>query len=80
MVSLLVGFAAFILGVILLVIAWHPFLTVLAGIIPAMLIIGGIIAIYGGGTALKDKLEADKEGEIEKRVAEETKKTAKKKK
>ena len=45
-----------------------------------MLIIGGIIAIYGGGTALKDKLDAEKEEEIERRVAAETKKPTKKKK
>lgn len=78
MVSLIGGFVAFILGVILLVIGWHPFLTVLAGTIPILLVIGGIIAIYGGGTALKDKLEAEKEEEIEKRAAEKAKKVEKK--
>jgi hypothetical protein len=78
MVSLIGGFVAFILGVIWLVIAWDSFLIVLAGTIPIILIIGGIIAIYGGGTALKDKLEVEKEEEIEKRVAEKAKKTEKK--
>jgi len=54
MKTLVGGAIAVILGVIGIV-AWFPqFLTVLAGTIPAMLLLGGALAIYLGVDELKD--------------------------
>jgi hypothetical protein len=79
MVSLIGGLVALFLGIVGLAVWWGYFLTVLKGAIPILLFIGGIIAIYGGGTAIKDKMEAGKE-EIEKKISEKTKKEEKKNK
>ena len=54
MKTLVGGAIAVILGVIGIV-AWFPqFLTVLAGTIPVMLLLGGALAIYLGVDELKD--------------------------
>ena len=54
MKTLIGGAIAVILGVIGIV-AWFPqFLTVLAGTIPVMLLLGGALAIYLGVDELKD--------------------------
>ena len=63
MKTLIGGAIAVILGVIGIV-AWFPqFLTVLAGTIPVMLLLGGALAIYLGVDELKDTWKERKEGE-----------------
>ena len=72
--TLIGGAIAAILGCIGIV-AWFPqFLTVVAGTIPVMLLIGGALAIYLGVDELKDtwtseeteKADADSTEEVEK--------------
>ena len=60
MAALLGGLAALILGVIGIIIWWAYFLKALAAGIPALLILGGALAIYLGIEELKDKRSADK--------------------
>ena len=50
------GIVAAVLGVILLLIWWGPFLQLLAGALPIMLLFGGAIAAYLGFDEVKDKL------------------------
>ena len=54
MKTLIGGAIAAALGLIGLVIWWGQFLMVLAGIIPAMLLLGGALAVYLGFDELKD--------------------------
>ncbi|MGW8300795.1 MAG: hypothetical protein ACWGNO_01940 [Desulfobacterales bacterium] len=54
MKTLIGGAIAAALGLVGLVIWWGQFLMVLAGIIPAMLLLGGALAIYLGFDELKD--------------------------
>ncbi|UCG11259.1 MAG: hypothetical protein JSU72_11950 [Deltaproteobacteria bacterium] len=50
------GIVAAVLGIILLLIWWVPFLQLLAGAVPVMLFLGGAIAAYLGFDEVKDKL------------------------
>ena len=50
------GIVAAVLGVILLLIWWVPFLQLVAGALPLTLLFGGIIAAYLGFDEVKDKL------------------------
>lgn len=59
MKTLIGGAVAAGLGLIGLVIWWGEFLMVLAGIIPAMLLLGGALAIYLGFDELKDTWKPD---------------------
>jgi hypothetical protein len=59
MKTLIGGAIAAGLGLIGLVIWWGEFLMVLAGIIPAMLLLGGALAIYLGFDELKDTWKSD---------------------
>lgn len=59
MKTLIGGAIAAALGLIGLVIWWGQFLMVLAGIIPAMLLLGGALAIYLGFDELKDTWKDD---------------------
>ena len=59
MKTLIGGAIAAALGLIGLVIWWGQFLMVLAGIIPAMLLLGGALAIYLGFDELKDTWKED---------------------
>ncbi|MGD8520183.1 MAG: hypothetical protein PVF56_03480 [Desulfobacterales bacterium] len=54
MKTLIGGAIAFVLGVIGIVAWWKPFLTVLAGSLPVMFLLGGALAIYLGFDELKD--------------------------
>ena len=54
MKTLIGGAIAAALGLLGLGIWWEEFLEVLAGIVPAMLLLGGILAIYLGWDELKD--------------------------
>ncbi|MGD8739383.1 MAG: hypothetical protein PVG34_03645 [Desulfobacterales bacterium] len=59
MKTLIGGAIAAALGLVGLVIWWGQFLMVLAGIIPAMLLLGGALAIYLGFDELKDTWKDD---------------------
>lgn len=63
MKTLIGGAIAAALGLIGLVIWWGKFLMVLAGIIPAMLLLGGALAIYLGFDELKDTWKSDEADE-----------------
>jgi hypothetical protein len=63
MKTLIGGAIAAALGLIGLVIWWGQFLMVLAGIIPAILLLGGALAIYLGFDELKDTWKSDKAAE-----------------
>ncbi|MGB2601438.1 MAG: hypothetical protein WBD00_01720 [Candidatus Omnitrophota bacterium] len=57
LLSLLVGAIVTVVGVILFISWWYELLFVLRGIIPIILIFGGIIAIAAGFSELKDVLK-----------------------
>lgn len=59
MKTLVGGAAAAVVGLITLVIWWKPFMQLLAGVIPAMLLLGGGLAIYLGFDELKDTWKKD---------------------
>lgn len=63
MKTLIGGAIAAALGLIGLVIWWGQFLMVLAGIVPAMLLLGGALAIYLGFDELKDTWKEDEDVE-----------------
>ena len=58
--SLLIGAIVAILGLILLIAWWYELLFVLRGVIPVMLILGGIIAVIAGFSEFKDVLKKKK--------------------
>jgi phosphate/sulfate permease len=63
MKTLIGGVIAAALGLIGIVIWWGQFLMVLAGTIPAMLLLGGALAIYLGFDELKDTWKKEKDEE-----------------
>jgi len=65
MKTLIGGAVAALLGLIGIV-AWFPqFLTVIAGTIPVMLLLGGALAIYLGVDELKDTWKQDESAETD---------------
>ena len=67
MKTLIGGAIAAALGLIGIVVWWKPFLTVLAGTIPIMLLLGGALAIYLGFDELRETWKKD---EVEDGVSE----------
>ncbi len=59
MAALAGGLAALILGVIGIIIWWGYFLKALLAAVPAMLILGGALAVYLGVEEIRDKKRAD---------------------
>ena len=59
MKTLIGGAVAAALGLIGLAIWWQPFLQVVAGVIPIMLLMGGGLAVYLGFDELKDTWKKD---------------------
>lgn len=59
MKTLIGGAVATVLGIIGLVVWWKPFLQLLAGAVPAMLVLGGALALYLGFDELKDSWKKD---------------------
>lgn len=55
--SLLIGTIVAIFGLILLLAWWYEFMFILRGIIPVILILGGILAVLAGISELKDVLK-----------------------
>jgi hypothetical protein len=49
------GLAALVLGIIGIIIWWGPFLQLLTGAVPIILILGGALAAYLGFEEIKDK-------------------------
>lgn len=60
-ISVIGGAVAMLLGIISLIKWWHSFVAVLAGTVPAILIFGGIIALFLGVSEIKDEMAAKKE-------------------
>ncbi|MDD5454548.1 MAG: hypothetical protein PHW62_03520 [Candidatus Ratteibacteria bacterium] len=67
MVAFIAGLVAFVVGLIGLIGWGTDFVTVLKGTVPLILLLGGLIALYGAYTAQQDKIEAKKEGKKEKK-------------
>ena len=61
MTALAGGVGALVLGLILLIVWWGHFLTVLAGAIPIVLLIGGALAAYLGYEERKDQRQIERE-------------------
>ena len=59
MKTLIGGAVAAVLGLIGMSIWWKPFLQLLAGAIPVMLLLGGGLALYLGFDELKDSWKKD---------------------
>ena len=59
-VSLLVGAIVAVVGLILLIAWWYEFMFLLRGIIPVILILGGVVAVAAGLGELKDTLKIKK--------------------
>ena len=55
------GFLAVILGIILLIFWFAPFINILQGTVPLILILGGGIALFIGITEIKDTLKSKEE-------------------
>jgi cell division protein FtsB len=60
MKTLIGGAVAAVLGLIGISVWWKPFLNLLAGSLPAMLLLGGGLALYLGFDELKDTWKTDK--------------------
>lgn len=58
--SIVIGTVVAVIGFILLIAWWYEFLFILRGIIPAILIFGGVIALIAGISELKDTLKSKK--------------------
>lgn len=59
MKTLIGGAVAAVLGIIGLSVWWKPFLQLLAGAVPAVLLLGGGLAVYLGFDELKDSWKKD---------------------
>lgn len=66
MLLLIGGIVAGILGVIGFSLWWDAFITILKGGVPIMLILGGILAVYVGLDAMKDKMREERRSQDEK--------------
>lgn len=78
MVALIIGIIVAAIGVVGIVIWFSPFVEVLKGAVPAMFVMGGLLAVVAGITTIKDEIEAKKfeeERKKEEEKKEETKTT-----
>jgi TRAP-type C4-dicarboxylate transport system permease small subunit len=55
MMALALGLIAVVLGIVGIVVWWCPFLEILMGVIPVILILGGALATYFGIEQMVDK-------------------------
>lgn len=62
MASIVGGGAAIIIGILGLTLWWDPFLTILKGGIPVLLLLGGLISLIAGISEIKEASKAKKEG------------------
>ena len=65
MVALVGGLIALLLGIIGIFAWWDEFLWLLKGVIPPILILGGVLATYLGAEEMKDKKRAEGEAAME---------------
>ena len=65
MVALVGGLVALLLGIIGIFAWWDEFLWLLKGVIPPILILGGVLASYLGAEEMKDKRRAESEAAME---------------
>jgi len=56
--SLLIGAVVSVVGLILLIAWWYQFVMILQGLIPVVLILGGVVAVVAGFSELKDILKS----------------------
>ncbi len=59
--SIIIGLACAIAGVLLLIKWWPSFLGGLKATVPAMLVLGGLVALFAGISEIKDSMAAKKE-------------------
>ena len=59
--SVILGLAAIVLGVLGLIKWWTSFLGALKASVPAILIFGGLIAVFAGISEIKDAIASKKE-------------------
>ncbi|MFQ5842956.1 MAG: hypothetical protein ACE5I8_11010 [Thermodesulfobacteriota bacterium] len=55
------GIVALVVGIILLVFWWWDFITMLKGLIPVILLVGGGFAAYSGYDEIKEKMTGEPE-------------------
>ncbi len=55
------GIAALVVGIILLIFWWWDFITILKGLIPIILLVGGGFAAYSGYDEIKEKMKGEPE-------------------
>jgi hypothetical protein len=55
------GIAALVIGIILLIFWWWDFLTMVKGLIPIILLVGGGFAAYSGYDEIKEKMAGEPE-------------------
>lgn len=55
------GIAALVVGIILLIFWWWDFITMIKGLIPVILLIGGGFAAYSGYDEIKEKMTSEPE-------------------
>ena len=60
-IGITIGAILAFIGLVLLIAWWYEFLFVLRGAIPAILILGGVVALFAGISELKDTLKSKKE-------------------
>ncbi|MEE9499730.1 MAG: hypothetical protein V3V42_00345 [Candidatus Omnitrophota bacterium] len=60
-IGITIGAIFAFIGLVLLIAWWYEFLFVLRGAIPAILILGGVVALFAGISELKDTLKSKKE-------------------
>lgn len=58
--GILGGIVAGVVGIILLIVWWSPFLVVLRGVIPLLLILGGVGMLVFFASEIKSKREMEK--------------------
>lgn len=58
--SIIIGGLVAFVGLVLLIAWWYEFLFILRGAVPALLILGGGIALFAGFSELKDTLKTQK--------------------
>jgi len=66
MIAFALGLVAFVLGLVGLIGWGAEFLSVLKGTVPLILLLGGLISLYGAYTAQQDKIETSKETKTKK--------------
>ncbi len=69
LLSIIGGTVAVVLGIVALMSWWWSFVELLKGVIPCLLIMGGLIALFAGVSEIKDALTCKKEEKKEEPAA-----------